>query len=149
MNYILKDAVNGNIEYLIECKLNNIFEYAGELPKKEINRIKNYVNRTIPQQIDNYKIIIIDNKIVGCVLVVPKDDGFLLDEIYIETDFRNKGIGTKIIKSILLDKEIVYLWVYKLNEKAIQLYKKLGLNSLEETETRYYMKYESKNKESD
>ncbi|MCI8575412.1 MAG: GNAT family N-acetyltransferase [Bacilli bacterium] len=140
MKYILKKALEDNIEYLIECKLNNILEYADELSKEEINRIKDYVNKTIPHQIENYKIIIIDNKIAGCVLVEAKNEGFLLDEIYIKADFRNKGIGAEIIKNILIDKKIVYLWVYKLNEKAIKLYKKLGFEILEETDTRYYMK---------
>lgn len=144
MDYVLKRVTVEDIEYLIKCKLNNIFEYVDELSKQEIVRIEEYVNRTIPQQIENYKIIIVDNKVAGCVLVESKDDGFLLDEIYIESNFRNKGIGTEIIKNILFNKEIVYLWVYKANEKAIKLYKKLGFNILEQTETRYYMKYESK-----
>lgn len=52
-----------------------------------------------------------------------------------------KGIGTKIIMDILDNNDVVYLWVYKENEKAISLYKKLGFNVIEETESRYYMKY--------
>mgnify|MGYP003207452642 FL=1 len=42
---------------------------------------------------------------------------------------------------ILNNNDVVYLWVYKENEKAISLYKKLGFNVIEETESRYYMKY--------
>lgn len=42
---------------------------------------------------------------------------------------------------ILDNNDVVYLWVYKENEKAISLYKKLGFNVIEETESRYYMKY--------
>ena len=66
----------------------------------------------------------------------------MLDEIYIESDFRNKGIGTKIIKEILQENKVVYLWVYKENEKAISLYKKLGFKVVDETDTRFFMKYE-------
>ena len=65
----------------------------------------------------------------------------LLDEIYLEEEYRNKGIGTEIIKDILNNNDVVYLWVYKENEKAISLYKKLGFNVIEETESRYCMKY--------
>ena len=40
-----------------------------------------------------------------------------------------------------IDNDIIYLWVYKENVQAISLYKKLGFNVIEETESRYYMKY--------
>ena len=91
-------------------------------------------------QLDNYKIIYIDNNKVGCLLVVNKDDGVLLDEIYLNENYRNRGIGTDIIKKVIKKNSIVYLWVYKLNVKAISLYIKLGFKIIEETETRYYMK---------
>ena len=75
------------------------------------------------------------------MLLTNNDNGKLLDEIYLEEGYRNKGIGTKIIMDILNNNDVVYLWVYKENEKAISLYKKLGFNVIEETESRYYMKY--------
>ena len=53
---------------------------------------------------------------VGCLLVTKKDDGVILDEIYLEEEYRNKGIGTEIIKNILKNNFIVYLWVYKKNK---------------------------------
>ena len=80
-------------------------------------------------------------EIIGCILLTNNDNGKLLDEIYLEEEYRNKGIGTKIIMDILNNNDVVYLWVYKENEKAISLYKKLGFNVIEETESRYYMKY--------
>lgn len=140
MKYILEKASKDNIEYLIKCKLSSILEYTNELSKDEIINIKNYVNKTIPLQINNYKIIMINNRMAGCILVELKDNRILLDEIYIENDYRNKGIGTDIIRNVLLDNREVYLWVWKLNRKAVNLYKKLGFYILEETETRYYMK---------
>ena len=82
-----------------------------------------------------------DNKIIGSFLLVNKDDGILLDEIFIEEPYRNKGIGTNIIKEVINNNDIIYLWVYKENVQAISLYKKLGFNVIEETESRYYMKY--------
>ena len=65
----------------------------------------------------------------------------LLDEIYIEKNYRNKGIGSDILKKITQENNIVYLWVYKLNTRAISLYKRLKFNIIDETENRYYMKY--------
>ncbi|NLC88018.1 MAG: GNAT family N-acetyltransferase [Clostridiaceae bacterium] len=67
------------------------------------------------------------------------DDVILLDEIYIEKNYSNKGLDTKLIKNVILNNDIIYLWVYKENGKAISLYKKLGFNTIEETETRLFI----------
>ena len=144
MNYKLVEANNNDIDKLFKYKLNTIFEYATNLSKEE-NRIKDYVETNIPLQLKDYKMINIDNKVVGYLLIQNKDDGILLDEIYIEEEYRNKGVGSNIIKNILSNNNTVYLWVYKLNTRAIFLYKKLGFIIVDETETRNYMKYELKN----
>ena len=62
-------------------------------------------------------------------------------DIFVLKEYRNKGIGTDIIKNILKNNSIVYLWVYKKNIKAISLYKKMKFKIINETENRYYMKY--------
>ena len=141
MKYELVKSSNNDVDRLIEYKKSTIYEYAKDLSDEEINRINNYVNSEVPKLIIDYNNIIVDNRIVGCLLLTNKDDGKLLDEIYLEEEYRNKGIGTDIIKDILNNNDIVYLWVYKENEKAISLYRKLGFNIIEETESRYYMKY--------
>ena len=141
MEYKLLKSTDEDINRLIEYKKRTIYEYAKDLSDEEINRINNYVNSEVSKLIIDYYNIIVDNKIVGCLLLTNKDDGKLLDEIYLEEEYRNKGIGTDIIKNILNNNDIVYLWVYKENEGAVSLYKKLGFIIIEETESRYYMKY--------
>ena len=141
MNYRLVNATKRDILKLIEYKLESIFDYAENLSLEEINQINDYVKSNVPKELNNYKVICIDDKKVGCLLITNKDDGVLLDEIYLEEKYRNKGIGTSIIKEILSNYNIVYLWVYKLNTKALSLYKKLGFKIINETKTRYYMKY--------
>ena len=80
---------------------------------------------------------------VGCLLVTKKDDGVILDEIYLEEEYRNKGIGSSIIKNYVLDNDYnIYLWVYKDNIKAFNLYKKSGFKIKEETDSRYYMEFQ-------
>lgn len=141
MNYELLKSSNDDIDRLIEYKKKTIFEYANNLSDEEIDKINNYVDHEVPKQIDNYYNIVINNKVIGCLLLRDIDDGKLLDEIYLEEEYRNKGIGTNILNKVLNDNNIIYLWVYKDNEKAISLYKRLGFNIIDETETRYYMKY--------
>ena len=141
MKYDLVKANNEYVNYIKEAKLYNIFKYAHNLSENEILKINKYVDKHIPLEIEDYKLIICDSKRVGCLLVATKDDGVILDEIYLEKKYRNKGMGTDIINKILEANSIVYLWVYKENVRAISLYKNLKFNIIEETETRYYMKY--------
>lgn len=141
MEYKLSKSSEKDINRLIEYKNRTIYQYAKDLSNEEIDRINKYVTSEVPRLINDYCNIIVDNKIVGCILLTNNDSGKLLDEIYLEEEYRNKGIGTKIIMDILDNNDVVYLWVYKENEKAISLYKKLGFNVIEETKSRYYMKY--------
>ena len=144
MNYKLIKSSSKDIEKLIEYKKRTIFEYAKDLSEDETNKINNYVKTNVPKLLNDYSNIVVDNKVIGCLLLTNKDDGILLDEIYLEEEYRNKGIGTDIIKKVLSDNNIVYLWVYKENNKAISLYKSLGFKMIDETDSRYYMKYSNK-----
>lgn len=99
MKYNLINATNKDTDYIKKSKLYNIFTYSDDLPKDEVMRINNYVDENIPVEITDYKIIMCNKNKVECLLVAKKDDGVILDEIYLE-EYRNKGIGTDIIKNI-------------------------------------------------
>lgn len=140
--YKLINASINDIERIKNYKLKTIFAYANNLNSEEKERINNYVNENIPNEIDNYKNIVLNNNIVGSILLTKKDGAILLDEIFIEEQYRNRGIGTNIIKNIIANIDSnIYLWVYKDNIKAIKLYSKLGFNIKEKTDSRYYMEY--------
>jgi len=141
VNYELKSTNESDIPRLIDYELKTILEYADNLSENETNEINDYVKNNVKDKLLKYKIICNDNNKIGCVLITDNNDGISLDEIYLEENYRNKGIGTDIIKKLISENDIVYLWVYKLNTKAISLYKKLGFEIIEETESRYYMKY--------
>ena len=140
--YKLENASIKDIERIKKYKLNTIFEYAKDLNKEAVEKINNYVNKTISNQIFEYKNIVLNNIIVGSFLITKNENGLLLDEIFIEEQYRNKGIGTSIIKDVVSKSNSnVYLWVYKDNIKAVNLYNKIGFNIKEETDIRYYMEY--------
>ena len=140
--YKLENASIKDIERIKKYKLNTIFEYAKDLDKEEVEKINNYVNKTISNQIFEYKNIVLNNIIVGSFLITKNENGLLLDEIFIEEQYRNKGIGTSIIKDVVSKSNSnVYLWVYKDNIKAFNLYNKIGFNIKEETDSRYYIEY--------
>jgi len=142
MNYKLVNASNDNYDTLVKYKLATVLEYATNLEQEELDKICNYVNNEVKEQLNNYKLIVVDETIVGCLLVKDYDNGVLLDEIFIEENCRNFGIGTQILNNVLSENNIVYLYVYKENAKAYKLYVKMGFVIILETDTRYFMKYE-------
>lgn len=104
-------------------------------------KINNYITSSVNEWIYKYQNIIVNEKIIGSILIRNIKNGILLDEIFIEDKYRNKGIGTKVISNIILKyQKNIFLWVYKDNIKAFNLYKKLGFKIDSKTKTRYYMK---------
>ena len=91
------------------------------LSYSEKEKIKKSVAKNIELNCDEYRLIHVGNKIVGAYLVLPYDDGVIIDEIYLFKEYRNQGIGTSIINRIVKSEDNVYLWVYKNNVNAIRL----------------------------
>ena len=140
--YKLVKASKKDILRLIKYKKDIIYMYSKDLAEDERNKIDEYVITSVNEMFKDYYNIIIDDKIIGSILLKDMPQGKLLDEIYLEKDFRNTGIGTDIIRKMLKKNRNIYLWVYKENEKAISLYNRLGFIIVDETDSRYYMKYD-------
>ena len=139
--YKLIKATEMNIELIKDIKLETIFSSPDEFAEGNEDKIKEYIDMSVKEFLDDTKMVIINDSIAGIFLVRNFEDGVLIDEIYLYDEYRNKGIGTKLINSV--KNKNVYLWVYKNNEKAINLYTKLGFKVIDETETRYKMKREN------
>ena len=142
--YKLVKASKKDIPRLVQYKKDIIYMYSKDLAKDEKENINEYVTTSVNEIFKDYYNIIIDDKIIGSVCIRDLENAKLLDEIYLEKEFRNKGIGTDIIRKIIENNESVYLWVYKKNIKAVLLYKRLGFKIIDETESRYYMEYNVK-----
>ena len=140
--YKLVKASKKDIPRLIKYKKDIIYMYSKDLVEDERNKIDEYVITSVNEMFKDYYNIIIDDKIIGSILLKDMPQGKLLDEIYLEKEFRNTGIGTDIIRKMLKKNRNIYLWVYKENKKAISLYKRLGFIIVDETDSRYYMKYD-------
>ncbi len=73
-----------------------------------------------------------------------EEEYIYLDDLSVTKDYRNKGIGTSLIKrSEEYAKELgihsIYLHVEKSNDSAFRLYKRLGYTINEEQRSRYLM----------
>ena len=142
-NFKIETATINDLERIKYYKLKTIVEYAKNLSEEEMTKIDNYICESVSAFIKEYRNIIYNKKIIGSILVRKIDGGLLLDEIFIDKEYRNKGIGSLIIKNYVLDNDYnIYLWVYKDNIKAFNLYKKSGFKIKEETDSRYYMEFQ-------
>ena len=132
MEYKLSKSSEKDINRLIEYKNRTIYQYAKDLSNEEIDRINKYVTSEVPRLINDYCNIIVDNKIIGCILLTNNDNGKLLDEIYLEEEYRNKGYSKLLLNEVIEDAKKRGLTRFKLsshNEIAIKLYKKFGFKS--------------------
>lgn len=140
-NYQLIPATINNLQLLKEFKLKTILNNEENISIEEKNKILKYVNHTTSQYINDYQLIVVSNKIVGCLLLREYEDGKLLDELYLIPEYRNQHIGTSIIMKIISTFPIIYLYVYKENKIALNLYLKYQFKIIAETKSRYYMQY--------
>lgn len=141
MDYVLRNGNVDDIDYVKNAKVNSILSYDQDISEEDKIRILNYIDSHISDDIEKYKMILIQDKVIGCFLIRNENDTVLLDEVYLDSEYRGKGIGTKIIKDIIDNNHKVSLWVYKNNIKAISLYQRLNFKIDKEDEKRYYMIY--------
>jgi ribosomal protein S18 acetylase RimI-like enzyme len=93
---------------------------------------------------NNGEIIVIGGADAGYLWAAEREMETILVSIRILPEYQNRGIGKKIIEDVLVkSKKPVRLQVLKINP-AQNLYKRLGFETISETETHFLMKTKSK-----
>lgn len=144
LNYNIVNADEKDIEILTSIKSVTMIDDVMDekLSPNEKIKIKQSIAINIRENYREYKLVYIENKIVGAYIVLPHLDGSLIDQLYLFSDYRKKGIGTDIINKIKEEYRKVYVWVYKTNEKAVKLFKRLGFNIHEDNGRILILKYD-------
>ena len=132
-----KNAKKENKPMLIEMKLSTIIPYIKD--NKQKLKIIAYVNNLISNNYQDFTLIYSYFKLVGIYLIKDKE----LDTLYIEEKYRNKGIGSKVIKD--LKEKIERIKVRKENNKAISFYEKNGFNQKEIKEDYIILRKDERN----
>lgn len=93
---------------------------------------------------NNGEIIVIGGADAGYLWTAEREMETILVSIRILPEYQNRGIGKKIIEDVLVkSKKPVRLQVLKINP-AQNLYKRLGFETISETETHFLLKTKSK-----
>lgn len=141
MKYQLIEATINDIDLLVNYQSKNVLDWFSLDTTDKKQLLHDLLEKTKQYQ-SQFRIIMANGEKVGCLLYYPYQDGIFIDEIYLLPNYRNCGIGSHILNTILIQHSIAYLYVYQVNKKAIQLYQSLGFMTLETTNTRLFMRYE-------
>jgi len=79
-----------------------------------------------------------DNGIVGHAVITPKSENEPEFVIFVHRKYRNRGIGTELVKQVLahaetMDYSNLALDVSRPNKRAINVYRKIGFHTVSET----------------
>lgn len=89
-------------------------------------------------------VIVLGGRDIGYLKTDRTDRGIFLANIHVHPDYQNQGIGSRIIKSLLVDAGQhgipVRLKVLKVNQSARRLYERLGFSIEEEAKDYYLMR---------
>ena len=99
-----------------------------------------WVKRKIEKTISQYTRIYKDGELCGYFSFNPDGEKYELDDFYIFEGFRGQGIGTYVLEKCLSDTDkTVFLYVFKKNTVALNMYIKHGFKPVKDLGTRYIM----------
>ena len=130
LEFRIVSAKDKDLDILTSMKLVTMIDddMDQKLSHEEKNKIKKSINQNVELNCSSYKMIYINKTIAGAYLVIPYDDGYIIDQLFLFEEYRHKGLGTQIIEKLKKEYDSLYAWSYKDNSKALNLFMKLGFN---------------------
>ena len=91
-------------------------------------------------------IISLGKQNIGYYKLNETEDNIYFCDIILDQNFQGIGIGSSILKAIIeaskAKNKVINLGVFKMNQRAMMLYRRFGFKVVEETQTHYMMKFE-------
>lgn len=109
----------------------------------DYDKVLKWVHRKIESSIDEYRVVFMSGEKAGYYHFYLNQSGdYELDDLYVFPKYRNKGIGTEIIKKCCSSVSTsILLYVFINNKKAVELYQRLGFEIIQTVnDTRYLMR---------
>lgn len=128
-----------------------IFAFAEELIRRyedpqaiDLKSALQWTRRKIEKHIAEYSRVYYNGEKAGFFRFAPCEGGMELDDLYILPQFRNRGIGTAVVKHCLARADgPVELYVFTQNTGALRLYRRLGFEITQQvSETRMILRRE-------
>ena len=140
----LKVATRKDLNFIYHMKKKTLKQYIKEVERwDKKNQRKNLLKRFNSKK---NLIILFSTKKIGCLILRNSKNWIIVELIAIKLEFQRKGIGTYLMKNIILQsqeaKKPIFLQVLKGNKRAVKFYLKLGFLPISESEATINMQYE-------
>jgi len=140
-DFNLRDATNDDIEF--------IFQLRTQTMKKDFDNTFGWNEdeqwKRAADEIQNAKIVEINQIDVGVIKVIPKTKELHLHQMQILPEYQGQGIGSKLVSQVLdraeNEKISVTLLVLK-GAAAKRIYDRLGFSVINEYENNYMMRWQ-------
>ena len=126
MNLCFHPAAAEDIAPLVELNRDLIESYE-DLSTIDLPRVLAWTERKITKNLNQYTCIISDGQKAGYFRICPQEAETELDDFYIFPDFRNRGIGTEVLRRCIREQtKPLTLCVFTKNTGAMALYSRMG-----------------------
>lgn len=118
----LRNATKDDTDNMFKWKMESIDKGIRNDPK-----VIKYIEKDVQDSIKITKMIMYKDETIGMFTTDKLNDGYwYIGEIYIIKEYRNKGIGTALLKDEISKHDKIKLQVAQSNHGAMKLYKSLG-----------------------
>ena len=135
---IINSIDQNDIDKVYDFTKEHVYTYE---TRKELNlnKVLERIKNDLLNRKETINRIYLDDKHVGYVSIVNREDGLELTDFYIFKKYQGQGIGTNVLKILTKQYQHLYLFVFKNNFRAIKLYQKLDFKVIEEHQIIYKM----------
>lgn len=140
-NYYLRPSAAEDSELIYSIKKNALGEYIKLTWGWDEDLQRKMHEKEILSE--NISIIIFENKEIGTVGKILKENEIIICRLYILDKFQSYGIGSDIVMNLIKENpdKTVRLSVLKVNMRARKLYEKLGFIVYDEENEHFRMMY--------
>ena len=140
MQITLRPAVAQDFEYCKRLYLSGMSKIIEEL---NLDRTAQAAGLQQQWVLTEIQIITLDGSDVGWLQTKTQEDGLFVAQLFVDTPFQRRGIGTEVMNGLIADathaNHAVLLAVVKINP-ALRLYERLGFYIVHEDDRKFYMK---------
>lgn len=142
MDYIVREARTEDKKEIYELFTASIYPYVEEIWGWDEEFQKNDFADSFAS-IEQYKVIEVEGRFAGFIQINEEGNVLNLAEIHLLPEMQGKGIGGSIIQSVInaaSDRKMeAQIGVFKRNQRAYELYQRLGFEKICETDTHYIL----------
>ena len=131
MNLTYEIANPADIEPIYQSCIKLIWEYE-DLGSVDLSKVLPWIRRKLESSISEYTRVLLDGVLVAYYHFAPSEGKMELDDLYVLPAFRDRGIGTAVLRRCVAEGKPIYFYVFTKNTRAIALYEREGFRKTED-----------------